>query len=497
MADSKTALTIELRAVDRATAIIRAVNAKIAAIAKPTLGVFKDIGSAIGSVLSRIGSVIGGVLDKIPLIGTVAAGAVGGAIAGLVHLVDKFDDLGKKAERLGVGVDFLASMRFAAEKAGAPVEALDDGLQTFSVNMGKLSANTGRFRKFLDLVSPALEEQLKKAKGNEAAFYLLARAMDKIKDPARRAALAAAAGLGPELAPLLAQGEQGVKKLAARYIELAGSQEDAAKKAEDAGDSMHDLHATIEGAEAAIVSGLAPALRIIVDQLSEWFVDHRADIAEWAKSLGEKIPAAFKAVTEWVGQAIEKLGKFFGILGDIYDKVQAIIHANDAGVQAKAAAANVPASQAAGVAKAVEASGKAVAAQHDSLFGAIGGLLGLGGIADTDVGRQATGQVLGVAGGAVGAGDGLQNNIYTNGAYLRELAKQLRAKAEADTGSRPAAPIAAATDATFGSAPRDSVSSAQAMIKIDFANAPTGMRARIDPASTADVDMSIGHQMGY
>jgi hypothetical protein len=295
--------------------------------------------------------VIGGVLDKIPLIGAVAAGAIGGAVGGLMHLINKFDELGDKAERFGVSVDFLAAMRYAAEKAGAPVEALDAGLMTFSVNMGKLSANTGRFKKFLDLVSPALEEQLKKAKSNEAAFYLLAAAMDKLKDPAKRAALAAAAGLGPELAPLLAQGEAGVKQLAARYIELAGSQEDAAKKAGDVDDSMHDLHASVQGAEAAIVSGLAPAMRIIVDQLRDWFVAHRSDIAEWAKTLGEKIPGAFRAVVDWVGQAIEKLGKFFGILEDIYDKIKDITHANDAEYQAGKVTAMVPAEKAAAAAQ--------------------------------------------------------------------------------------------------------------------------------------------------
>lgn len=490
MADSKeTALAITIRAVDRATAVIRAINAKIAAIAKPAMGVFKDLGTAIGAVLSRIGSVIGGVLDKIPLIGTVAAGAVGGAIAGMMHLVNQFDELGDKAERFGVSVDFLASMRYAAEKAGAPIGALDEGLQTFSVNMGKLSANTGRFKKFLDLVSPALEQQLKKAKSNEAAFYLLAAAMDKLKDPAKRAALAAAAGLGPELAPLLAQGEAGVKKLAARYMDLAGSQEDAAKKAGDVDDSMHDLHASVQGVEAALVSGLAPSMKIIVDQLRDWFVEHRSDVAEFAASLGEKIPAAFKAVVEWVGQAIEKLAKFFGVLGDIYDKVQEIIGANDAAVQAKSAVANVPAAQAAEAARAVEAQGATVAGAHDTMFGAIGSLIGLGGLANTDVGRAATGKVLAVA----GVNEGLQNNIYSNGEYQRELAKQLREKAAAAADSRPSPP----EDQSFGWSPNNMAIPGQATIKVDFANAPKGMRAKADPASTVDVAMNVGYQMGY
>src|SRR5262245_59971479 len=97
MADSKTQLAITISAVDKATGPIRAINARINAIAKPTLGVFKDVGTAIGAVLSRVGSMIGGVLDKIPLLGAVTAGAVGGAVAGIMHLINRFDELGDKA----------------------------------------------------------------------------------------------------------------------------------------------------------------------------------------------------------------------------------------------------------------------------------------------------------------------------------------------------------------------------------------------------------------
>jgi hypothetical protein len=41
VADKDTALSITIRAVDRATAVIRAIGAKIAAVAKPTIGFLK------------------------------------------------------------------------------------------------------------------------------------------------------------------------------------------------------------------------------------------------------------------------------------------------------------------------------------------------------------------------------------------------------------------------------------------------------------------------
>jgi hypothetical protein len=37
---------------------------------------------------------------------------------------------------------------------------------------------------------------------------------------------------------------------------------------------------------------------------------------------------------------------------------------------------------------------------------------------------------------------------------------------------------------------------ARAQVTVDFANAPRGTRVKTDPQSTADVDLSVGYQMG-
>jgi hypothetical protein len=282
MADKEFPLSIVLRTVDKATAGINAVNKRLDAMTKPVRDFGKALGdlrdkSGLSSVLDGfkgVGSAIGDLLGKVAMIGGVA----GVAVAGLVHLVGKFDDLGDKAERLGVGVDFLAAMRFAAERSGASVEALDTGIQTFTANLGLARAGMGRMVKTLQTVAPDLLVQLKATKSNEQALLLMADAFSAIKDPAKRAALAARSGLGPELAPLLAQGSKGVQKLMDRFHQLAPGIGDAAKAAGETDDAFKDLGAATTGVEAALVTGLAPALTIVVNKMRDWLVAHNDDI---------------------------------------------------------------------------------------------------------------------------------------------------------------------------------------------------------------------------
>ncbi len=319
MADKNPTLSITIRTIDAASAKIREINARLDAATRPARDFKKalsDFGekSGLSSLVDGfkgVGSAIEGLLAKVAVIGGVA----GLAVRGLFGLVDEFDKLGDTAERVGVSVDFLSSMRYAAEKAGAPVEALDQGLTNFNQNIGQLRANTGRLYSFLGKVSPALLKQVQGAKDNAEAFDLMAAAIAKLPDPARRAALAQKAFGDSSLAPLLAKGAAGVKQLRDRYRELSPDMQEAADKAGAVDDSLHELHAAEDGVKAALVSGLAPALKIIVDRLRDWLKGHREDLKAWATALGEKLPGAVQALVAWIGKAYDKVMGFVDAIG--------------------------------------------------------------------------------------------------------------------------------------------------------------------------------------
>lgn len=494
MADKSPTLSIVLKTVDNATAGIRAVNAKLETLTTPLKGMNKAWGdlrehlSVIGNAtgLPRIvdgfkgvGSAVSGLLGKIAVVGGVAALAVHGVLA----LVEEFDNLGDTAEKLSVSVDFLASMRFAAERSGASVEDFNQGITSLGENMGQLRAGTGRMLKFLMQVSPALVDQLKHTKGNEEAFLLLADAMSKITDPQKRLALAAKLGLGSVLVPMLARGKKGLVELQDEFKTTAGSLEDAAKAAGESDDALKNLGAATTGVKAALITGLAPALTEVVKQMTAWLSGHREDVRRWAEDIGKKLPGAVDQIVTSVKKAVTWVTEFVGDIGGW-----------------KTAAVAVAAVIAGPLISAVVALGVAMASTPIGAFllGATELLLLAKTIKDAGGPRssksfdlEAGALKAGIIPGGIGAAPaGAQARLMASGA----LPKSNRFRIE--QGRLGA--IAREADANIAATRAADVErqqTQQAHIKIDIAGAPPGTRATADPRSSANVDMTVGYNL--
>lgn len=488
MAEKQTRLSIVLRTVDRATAGIRALSSRLDKITKPVRDFKEALGdlrekSGLNDVISGfrgVGSAVAGVLSKIALIG----GVIGAAVVGLMSIVNGFDALGDKAEAIGVSVDFLAQMRYAAAQTGAEVEQLDGGLQTFSKSLGQARAGTGRMASFLKKVSPALLVQLKAAKSNEAAFDLLAAAMAKLEDPAKRAALAQAALGDAALAPLFAQGADGIKKLREEYFGIAGSQEAAAKEAGKVDASMKKLGAATDGVKAALVEGLAPALVEIIEQLRVWLQGNRGAIKEWAVDLGKRLPDAARALVSGIRTVIDTIRPFV----DEGWKLKVIL-----GVLAAAILGPVIGAIAAlGIALLTNpigliVTGIALAAGliikfWDPIAGFFSGLWD--GV--TSVFEAAWGIIKAIVDKVVWAVDKVASGAswikkHVGGGALIDMAR------EAAEGPQAEAPD------LFAQGPGGQ--STEARVIVDITGAPRGTRVTTDPNSTANVDTSLGLNM--
>lgn len=520
-------LSIVLRTVDKATAGIVAVNKRLDELTRPTRDIGKALGdlaessgmNRVGEAFSRVGGAVTDLLGKVAMVG----GAIGVAVAGVLSLVDHFDQLGDTAERLGTSADFLAAIRYAAERAGAPVEAVDVALQTLVQNMGQAKAGTGKMLKFLEQVSPVLARQVKSANSLEEALGLLADAEAKIPDAARRAALAQKTLGDSALAPLLARGSKGIQELLTRYHDLAGAQGDAAEAAGKTDDALKDLHASTEGVKAALVTGLAPALTTVIEQLTAWLVGHRDDIARWAADLGEKVPRAIEKLVEWAGKAYDKVTTFVEGIGGW--KVAAV------GLAAVIAGPLIASVAALGVALLATPFGQVLLALTPIVI-AIGKL-----VSETEA-FEAVAKRLGFAsekGKQVDIGGGISvdeqyaadlNAMMESGRRSAKAEAAAKAALDAEPAVQQARLLQDQRDAMLaipdysspkrqfideGAAHRARMAALtaqidqqaamhpgpqQAKITIDIKGAPKGTRAIIEPGSTAAVDMTVGHQTG-
>jgi hypothetical protein len=491
MADKQVPLSIVLNFVDNATAGVRAFKSRVDAITAP----IKQLGGSLSGLAKEaglhnvidgfkgVGGAVKDVAEKLAVVGGVAATAT----AALVHMVGEFDDLGDLADRLGVHVDFLAQLRFAAERSGASVEQLDAGLQTLSQNMGQARAGTGRLLAFLNDVSPALRKQLLATKSNEEAFLLLSDAMAKL--PTDKAAALAQKAVGDSaLAPLLKQGAKGIAELMQEYSELAGSQQKAADGAGKVDDGFKRLKASTQGIKAALVTGLTPALEKIVDKLTKWFVDHRADVEKWATQIGDELPGAIQKVLKWVGKAFDKVTDFVDSIGGL-DTIVVGAAATIAGpmvtslVTLGVELVKVTA-LAAAFTKEMEAANAAQAPKPVGLIGRV--LRDLPQIDDED--RKMAEHLFPGSFPEFSQGRTPRSILQPILDEHERLARPLL------DSSRGLGPLLGQSLQLSG--PTVQAEQAQARIQIDISNLPPGSRVKTDPRNTADVDLNTGYQMG-
>lgn len=492
MADKQTALSIVIRTVDQSTARIQAINARLAVLTKP----IKDQGKALGELREHLGllgldavksgfSAVGGAVSdlvgRFALVGGVLGGVLSAAVVGVLSLVDHFDKLGDTAERLGTSADFLAAFRFAAERAGAPVEGVDEALQSLVTNMGAAKAGTGRMLKFLNQISPTLAKQVTAANSLEEALGLLADAEAKLPDAARRAKLAQATLGDAALAPLLARGSKGVQELLTEFARLAPGMGVAAEAAGKTDDALKNLHAATEGVKASIVTGLAPALTIIIGKMTDWLVAHRADVQQWAADIGTKLPAAIDHVIVVVKDAADDVAGFVDGIGGL--KVAAALAAAVvAGPLISAIASLSIALLATPVGWVILALAAVVLAidqvvKHwEDLKEALDPFNSKSGV------RGIMDQVLKIP--------GLQPEDKFGGGKDNSGATGI---ARAIPGLRDAVPVleVPSLNVPEPAAPPP----AQVSIKVDVANAPQGTRTSASSRGPATVDLNVGHQL--
>lgn len=496
MAEKKTQLSIILRAVDRATAVVKGVSDQLNRVTKPVRNLkdaLADLRESSGlddvsAGFKGVGSAIAGVLSKVAVVG----GLIAAATAGVFHLIDGFDELGDKAEEAGVSVEFLASMRYAAERSGASIEQLDSGLKSFSTSMGMARAGTGKMAAFLSKVNPEFLVMLKATKSNEEAFDLIARGAANIVDPAKRAAFAARTLGDASLAPLLNKGADGIEELRKRYLKLNPDVGEAAARAGEVDDAMKDLKATTDGVKSSLVVGLAPALKVIVERLREWLDGHREDIKQWAIELGQRLPGAVSKLAEFVRDAVRWLRDFF----DAGWKVKAALVALagvivgpviSAVVSLGAALLTTPIGWVIAGIAAISGAALLIYKNWDAIAGFFGDLWD--GV--TEIFQAAWDRIKAIVDHVVSAVDTVIGAAGKIADYLgdiggvgsvRDLVKQQGAPSSADVFRQAAAISAVRT-------------TSDAKVTIDI-NGPAGTRAKLAPQSTANVDLSMALQMG-
>lgn len=148
-------------------------------------------------------------------LGAIGVGVgVSAAVRGLDVLLAKVDDIGDKADALGVSTDFFQQFTLGARRAGLDAADAEKALEKLNLKIGEARTKGGeaadQFRRFGVAIVDASGDALPL----ETIVDKAADRMAEIKDPTQRARMAFELfGKGAQrLAPLLAQGAEGLRK---------------------------------------------------------------------------------------------------------------------------------------------------------------------------------------------------------------------------------------------------------------------------------------------
>lgn len=249
-----------------------------------------------------------------------AMSAVGAGVALAIRgQLNAADRLGKTAQSIGVPVEQLSQLRYAADLSGASMEGLERGLR----NLGREMANNpakfaalgvavrdanGEMRPTVDVLQDVSDRLAGMPDGAEKT----AAAMKLFGDRA-----------GPELVPLLNAGSAGIRAMMEEADRLGLTiDEKTAVSAANFNDNLTRLGKTIGGLTTRIASNLAPAL----ERISEV-------IANVAMKFGQMSPQAQKfasviaGITVVVGPLTVALGLLLTALSAISLPVLAVVAA--------------------------------------------------------------------------------------------------------------------------------------------------------------------------
>jgi len=240
-------------------------------------------------------------------------------------------NIGETAEKLGIGARALQELRYGARQSGAEVEDLDRALAKMAVTIGKHKTGKGKagplgipglqmlntgdgggggaeadpFKRIglstKQLAGLKPDEQLKK----------IADGMAKLKTHSEKAAIAQAIfGKGAQnLLPYLSEGSAGIEKLSKSADKFGGVMTDESVAAAIAAEkASKDMKLAIEGTTNTIGSALLPTMTSAFKSISQWALENRGQIKEWAENIAKWIETKGIPAIKMIASEVKSFG---------------------------------------------------------------------------------------------------------------------------------------------------------------------------------------------
>lgn len=263
---------IALSAVDRFTKPIAGFRSKLAGLNAPVRNLrrsFRQLSDESG--LTRLGSVIGSVARRVALLS--AAGAALG-IVGFKKFLDQGDRLVNLSAKLGISVQKIQGLEFAAEQSGISASSLEGNLVRLSRAAAEFAAGKkGDPARALKALSVAVKDANGRIRPTPDLLADVDVALRRIDDPAVRTRIAMAlfGRGGAEMLKLLGKQSDTLPELLQLFHDLGGGMSgETAEAADKLGDSMSQVGVFLKRIRDIVSAALLPKVQELTTRLLDW-----------------------------------------------------------------------------------------------------------------------------------------------------------------------------------------------------------------------------------
>jgi hypothetical protein len=229
------------------------------------------------SALEKAAKELGGFGGKLTTFEKSVVGAFAGIAAGisaaLIATINHADEIGKAAQKLGIPVERLSELRYAAELADVSFEQFSKGIVKLNKNITEVAAGgTSAAAVAFQRLGVSMKEL--KTASPDVVLLKLAESFAKLEDDASKTALAVAifGKSGAELIPFLNQGASGIQKLSeeARKLGIIITKE-VADGSEEFNDNLKRIGTSARAISLNILSsgGVLDALNKLASAFAE------------------------------------------------------------------------------------------------------------------------------------------------------------------------------------------------------------------------------------
>jgi hypothetical protein len=250
--------------------------------------------------------------------GAIAAGAFAAIGAGMFKLASDaagpLDEIGKAADRIGITVEQVQRLGFAAEQAGSSQGEMTSALETMTGRLAEAARGSGRAKTVLDAYGMSATDATGKVKDANVFFLELADHMQTMSE-AESLDLAQKLGLSRGLVTLLRSGRDAIQAdgdLAEASGFIFGRQ--ATDNAEAYNNAFGLLKRTIEGLKTAIGVELLPVMTQAIGVMQNWINANGEFIRQKISEVIGSIVGHFETIAKMDASTLNKFAWAFGVI---------------------------------------------------------------------------------------------------------------------------------------------------------------------------------------